>query len=156
MKKSFLVAVVCILFNITASQAQNEHRYNIYVDGVVSEADVKIVSFIIGSLQEGTIISWRDDRSFAKVKSNTALTWSLIEVALNSEGYHLLDLESLPVVGINGRSASDLPQPISTGDPALDAKNYAIQKAQWIKDHPEQYQKLSLPSSSSTTEDPAK
>ena len=148
MKKTVLVAVVSMLFNVTAAYAQQDHRYNIYVDGIDNESDVKKVSFIIRSLQDGMIISWRDDRSFAKVQSSSPLIWTLIEDALSSEGYHLLDIVTLSGADISGKSAIDPKNSIHFMDPALDAQEYAIQKAQWIKNHSEEYQKLLLPSSS--------
>ncbi len=156
MKKALFISIISVLVNSTALQAQYGYQYNLIVDGIDTEADVKKVSFIVSGLQDGTVISWRDDRSFAKVKSTEALSEALIEDALNNEGYHLLDLENLTSVGISSRSLSNFPQPINTGNPVLDAQNYAVVKAQWIQDHPALYENLTRPSSSTIFEEHSK
>lgn len=109
----------------------------------ISHEQEKQIQMLLGTADAAGLVSIHTDRHHVKVLHSTDLAEGAVASIFQLAGLdlHLLQGAPGPVSNkING--ATGMPAYVDTGNPDLDAQNYAAAKVAWAEAHPLQYEEL--------------
>lgn len=109
----------------------------------VSHEQEKQLQMLLSSADPGSLLSVHTNRHHVKVLHSTDLAEGAVASIFQLAGLDLRLLQGAPgPITAKNNGLSGVPVFVDTGNPELDAWNYAAAKAAWAEAHPHQYEEL--------------
>lgn len=109
----------------------------------ISQGQEKQLQMLLSSADPGSLLSVHTNRHHVKVLHSTDLAEGAVASIFQLAGLDLQLLQGAPgPITAKNNGLSGVPVFVDTGNPELDAWNYAAAKAAWAEAHPHQYEEL--------------